>query len=304
VKCWIFKGEVFAKPEAEVNAAEFEKGVIADKAIADKAAADKAAAPGKAAAREAPAARPAGQGRVTVRFDEAGKDSLEAVRKRLMASGAFERLAAWVDASLPLAEDPAAAPKPLPIVLRSCRKATSFLADGGVTLCFELLARFEVHLAPLYDTPAELDQAVVGAAMLVAVHLLAHELADRLDVPSRKADEGDVDKLSAFLINSHLADKGFAVEVGDLVARGAVAMIRLSTTRVRNKLLKSAWWKSHYLTNARLRDVMCWLHGGAPKPFAVGRAFIEEDKASKCAKYYERLARPMERKLAKITGGP
>ena len=43
VKCWIFKGEVFEKTaEAEVSAAEAEKGAVAEKGTADKAPAEKA----------------------------------------------------------------------------------------------------------------------------------------------------------------------------------------------------------------------------------------------------------------------
>ena len=37
VKCWIFKGEVFDKPEIEVSAAEVEKGAVPDKTAVDTA---------------------------------------------------------------------------------------------------------------------------------------------------------------------------------------------------------------------------------------------------------------------------
>jgi small subunit ribosomal protein S3 len=42
VKCWIFKGEVFEKAEAELSAAEAEKGAIAEKTTADKTGGEKA----------------------------------------------------------------------------------------------------------------------------------------------------------------------------------------------------------------------------------------------------------------------
>ena len=51
VKCWIFKGEVFDKPEVELSAAETEKGAVADKA-GEKPVADK---PADAAPATAPA---------------------------------------------------------------------------------------------------------------------------------------------------------------------------------------------------------------------------------------------------------
>jgi hypothetical protein len=131
---------------------------------------------------------------------------------------------------------------------------------------------------------------------------VAHALSHRLQVPKRMADEGEVDALMMWLINSQLAGSEVAAQVHERVARGAMALMRVSISGQKRQLLESTFWSSHYYATPRLRDVMCWAHGARALPFVIDRLGVDAKQAKRCDRSYEAATRRVAARMAKILG--
>ncbi|MFO1493564.1 MAG: DUF4344 domain-containing metallopeptidase [Lysobacterales bacterium] len=179
-----------------------------------------------------------------------------------------------------------------------CGEANAFYDPGEqqISMCFELLQSYYETMADQYETEDELNNAVMGAFVLVLFHELGHALVHVLDLPITGREEDAVDQLAAWV----MIDDG----EGDDAVLSAALSYYVSAEQSEDEIDDSTYADEHSLDKQRFFNLVCWVYGSNPEKHEdlVGDDFLPEARAQRCPGEYQQIDRSWSRLLQPATG--
>lgn len=203
----------------------------------------------------------------------------------------LEEFAATLNESLTL-------PVPVGVRFAECGEANAFYdpSEQQISMCFELLEDYYQTMADQYETQDELDNAVMGAFVLVLFHELGHALVHVLDLPITGREEDAVDQLAAWAMIDD--------DSGDDAVLSAALSYYVSAEQSGNEIDDSTFADEHSLDKQRFFNLVCWVYGSNPEKHEglVGDDFLPEARAERCPGEYQQIDKSWSRLLEPATG--
>lgn len=228
----------------------------------------------------------ADSGIVSVHYAESANADHEALRKDLVAWGAFDEAAAEIDAVFLV-------PRDLAISFSDCGEPNAFYdpAQTAIFMCYELVGKLADDYRRYASSDEVLATSVWQATFFVFYHELGHALIDMLDLPVTGREEDAVDQLATLV----LLEGGEAGR--DAALRGA-EWFQFNGNKARGR---QKFWDEHSLDEQRYFNIVCWVYGSDTTAHAalLGREWgLPADRAARCPAEYDRMNRAWENVLA------
>jgi hypothetical protein len=210
--------------------------------------------------------------------------------KAMHEAGMLEAFVAAINETVKL-------PTTVGVRFAECGEPNAFYspADQQISMCFELLEHYYKTMADQYETEDALDEAVMGAFMLVLFHELGHALVHVLDLPITGREEDAVDQLAAWAMIDD--------DTGDDAVLNAALTYYISAESG-GEIDDSTFADEHSLDKQRFFNLVCWVYGSNPEKHQglVGDDFLPEARAERCPGEYQQIDRSWSRLLEPATG--
>lgn len=235
----------------------------------------------------------AGSASARLEVDEAALQSQQyaELAKSMQEARLLEEFAAAINETVSL-------PTRVGLRFAECGEANAFYspADQQISMCFELLDHYYQTMEGQYETEDALDEAVIGAFLLVLFHELGHALVHVLDLPITGREEDAVDQLAAWAMIDD--------DTGDEAVLNAALTYYISAENGDKEIDDSTFADEHSLDKQRFFNLVCWVYGSNPDKHEglVGDDFLPEARAQRCPGEYEQIDRSWSRLLEPATG--
>ena len=168
-------------------------------------------------------------------------------------------------------------------------EVNAWYEDGAITVCYEYL--FDIlQNAPQETTPAGVTRldAIMGPAVEVFFHELAHAVFDYYHTPILGREEDAADEFAAY----------FLLRFGGSDARRLIAGAAYAYNREASlpSLKKNPFADEHGLPAQRFYNILCVAYGQDPQLFAdvVEKGYLPKERAENCGEEYAKIVHAMK----------
>jgi hypothetical protein len=166
-------------------------------------------------------------------------------------------------------------------------------ADRSITVCYEIMEHFYKLFRSEGTVEEEAGRKMFDAVRFAFLHELGHALIDAYDLPLTGNEEDAADRLSSYICLEEMGEDGIRA----VLAAADAFKIEAENATPKNEDMAD----EHLLQEQRFYNTLCMIYGSDTKKYDyfVSRKYLPENRAARCPKEYERMAKSWSELLEK-----